>query len=478
MRIDVTPHTSLLKKIGQASFSIWQAISELIANSLEAVPIGEKAEIHIHADLERILVVDNGVGMEKEVMIKAVRMAWPMEEICPYGSNSKRVFGLGMKTACASLGRWWSVETVPTEGATGYRVAFDLDDWSKRDKWETDLEEISPSEVKLLKGAMSGTVITIRKLKIKPIPESLRREISRAYVPHIRSGDRFYVNEVLLREEPPDLIPNTEVKVDITVEGVQIQGWGALMSKGSLTNYGFHWYRKGQLIEAFDKSFIPNHPAYRQVIGELHVDKMPVNFTKKGFEKESKEWKQAIAELPEVFQNLLNEAKKTRRQRRKDEWTDKEQQDAMDVMNRVGKSLASTVIDADGSDDFVLAGVVENFISEQSEKTEQDIRSLATRHPIKVGDQEVRWRHRFACLGEEGPLLDYALERQNELLIVTNLDSPFSQILEDKVVLSMINVAEAISRFLVEDLGYDQTKAKSFRDVWLANASAILRVLS
>jgi hypothetical protein len=416
--------------------------------------------------------------MNEEVVRKAVRMAWPMEEICPYGVSSKRVFGLGMKTACASLGRWWSVETVPSDGVTAYKVAFDLDKWSTSEKWEADLKEISPSDVKLLKGASSGTIITIKKLKVKPIPESLRREISRAYAPHIRGGDKFYVNDILLKEEQLELVANSKIKVDMTVEGKRIHGWGALMRIGSLKNYGFHWYRKGQLIEAFDKSFIPNHPAYRQIIGELNADDMPVNFTKKGFERESSQWKKAVAELEERFHDLLTEAKKTRRQRKGGAWKDKEQQEAMDVMNRVGKTLASKVIEADRNDDFILKDVVENYISEQGEKTEKAIRDLSTRHPIHVGEHEIRWRHRFASLGEEGPLLDYALEREDELLVLTNIESPFSEVVNDQVVLSMINVAEAISRFLVEDLGYDHTKATSFKDIWLANASAILRGIS
>lgn len=477
MEIDVTPHPSLLEKIGQASFSIWQSISELMANSLDAIPAERKADIYIEADLEHVAVKDNGIGMTQKVLEKAVRMAWPMQEVCPYGRDSKRIFGLGMKTACASLGRWWSIATIPQGSAKGYRVIFDFDRWAKKGDvvWKAELEELESSEVELPKGAISGTVVTVRKLKVKPIPDNLKKEISRAYLPHIRSGDKFYLNGELLREEPLDILPNTRVNIDRKIEGVRIHGWGALMKKGSLTHYGFHWYRKGQLIEAFNKSFIPNHPAYRQIIGELHADDMPVNFTKRGFEKETTQWKQAIGELPELFEKLLKEARKTRRERQPEPWTEGKLRDSIDVMRRVGGIVSPKVLEAEAPTDYLLPTVIDSLTAEEDEETQKEICALASRTPIQVGDTEIRWRHRFVSLGEEGPLVDYAIEGKNELLVITNRDSPFSDLIENDAVLAILNVAEAISRFLVEETNYNYIKAKRFRDVWLVNASAIIK---
>lgn len=480
MEIDVTPHPSLLDKIGHASFSIWQSISELIANSLDAIPEGKKAEIHIEADINHISVKDNGTAMNKDVLEKAVRIAWPMQEFHPYGSKSKSVFGLGMKTACASLGRIWSVSTLPAGSKKGFRVTFDLKKFTKEksQKWVANMEEIEPSEVGLEKGISSGTVVKVEKLKVKPIADKLKKDISLAYLPHIKTGDKFHVNGDQLEEEPLELIENTRVNVDFEVKGMRIHGWGALAKVGSITNFGFHWYRRDQLIEAFDKSFIPNHPTYRQIIGELYADDMPVNFTKKGFEKESSQWEQAKAELPEQFKNLLKEAKKTRRERHLDPLAQRELQHNEEVMGRVG-SMVSEVFEAESPDDYLLSSISDGVPTEEAEEKSELI-EVSRRHPIRVGKTEIRWKHRFDSLGEEGPIVDYicqTIDNDYELLVISNKDSPFFQLIENDAVLAVINVADAISMFLVEKLNHDCLKAKRFRDVWLVNASAHLKDL-
>lgn len=478
MEIDITPHTSLLGKIGHASFSIWQSISELIANSLDAIPEEKKAEIHVEADMNHISVKDNGMGMTQDVLEKAVRIAWPMQELRPYGSKAKSVFGLGMKTACASLGRIWSVSTLPEGSEKGFKVTFDLEKFTKvkSQKWVASMEEIEPSKVGLERGVISGTVVNVERLKVKPIADKLKKDISLAYLPHIKTGDKFYVNGEILREEPLELIENTKVDVDFEVEGVKIHGWGALAKIGSITNFGFHWYRRGQLVEAFDKSFIPNHPTYRQIIGELFADKMPVNFTKKGFEKESSQWKQAREELREKFKNLLKEAKKTRRERQTEPLSQRELKRNEEIMGRVGTMVAE-VFDAEPPDEYILSSVIEGIPEGDAEEVAELI-EFSRRYPIKVGDTEIRWKHRFGSFGEEGSIVDYhcyALGNNYELLVITNKDSPFCQLIENDAILAVINVADAISLFLIDKLSFDYIKAKNFRDTWLVTASAYLK---
>ncbi len=472
MKIDVTPHTTLIEKIGHASFSIWQSISELIANSLDAMPPEKKCVIEIEADSEHIVVKDNGMGMSQEVLEKAVRMAWPMQEVQPYGKKRKRVFGLGLKTACASLGKWWSITTLPEDSDVGFCVVFDFESLIESGAWEAELSELNASEIDLPEGETSGTIVEIKNLKVRPVPQNLKKEISRAYAPHIRNGDMFYLNSDPLLEEKPDLIEGTRVDVDKEIEGVRIHGWGALMVKGSLTNYGFNWYRQGQLIESYDKSFIPNHPSYRQIIGELFADEMPVNFTKKGFEKETPQWREAVRELPEVFEKLLKDARKTKKERKMDHWDKKKLEKTENNMNRIAGDVAK-IIEHDGDISKVFdKSIVENYVVDC--ESDEKVDSLAQRNPIKLGEAKIRWRHRFVSLGEDGGLLDYALEGENELLIATNIDSPFSQIIEDSEVLAIINVAEAVSRFLFENLSYDYEKAIAFRDAWLAHTGALL----
>ncbi len=476
VKIDVTPHTSLLTKIGAASFSISQSISELLANGFDALPPDRSAHFEVKANLKEIRVADNAQGMTREVLKKAVRMAWPMREVRHYGKEAKSEFGLGMKTACASLGRWWAIETIPAGEDKGWRVAFDLEEWSKgRGSWEADLKEVEGSKITLPSKADGGTVVTVRKLKVKPVEDILKAEIGRAYAPHIRGKDRIFLNGKLIEVPKPELVPGTRQDVDITVEGVRIRGWGALLKVGGLTQYGFHWYRKGQLIEAFDKSFLPRHPNYRQVTGELHADEMPVNFNKRGFDTESAAWKQAIEELEEHFQPLKKQAAKKVKEQAPDPWTGGQIRDSVDTMARVGESLSVKVLTADPPSEYLDRSIVEALLGEdESDEKDEKVAIVSQRHPIVVGPLKVRWRHVFKPMGEEGPIADYAMDSPDELLVVSNLESPFLDLVEDRSIVAILNVAETITRYLIEEQGFDYGKAGRFRDAWLVTASATL----
>jgi len=474
--IDITPHPSLIQKIGHTSFSVSEAISELIANSLSAVPSGKKADIRIDADLDHISVSDNGVGMSPEILIKAVTMAWPMQEYHPNPNTTKSVFGLGMKTACASLGNYWCIMSCTESSKTGYKIEFDLNSWQKRgtSKWNAELLEIDRDSIGLPKGFKSGTVVVIRKLKVKPILENLRKEIARSYLPHIKTGDSFLVGGEVLKEEPFSLLANSKVDVDIEVEGVKIRGWGALMSKGSLTNFGFHWYRKNQLIEAYDKSFVPNHPTSRQIIGELYADEMPVNFSKKGFEKESAAWKQGIEELREAFDKLLKEARKTKREQETNEFSKTQVNESLNILERVGSKLIEPDDDSEVSG-MINKSAMDLVEAEISENVGKKISEMSERYPITIADVTVLWRHKFVHLEQDGPIVDYAIEGENEVLVLTNIDSPFADLFDDRYLLAVVNVGDAISRFLVEELKYEYTKAIAFKDHWLATSCAIIK---
>lgn len=474
VKINVTPHTSLLSKIGAASFSVSQSIAELLANSFDALTPDKPARFEVNANLEEISVKDNSMGMTREILEKAIRMAWPMREIRGYGNDKKSEFGLGMKTACASLGNWWSIETITENANTGWHVEFDLEEWSKgNNSWDADLVEIDRSKINLPKGTDSGTLVTIRKLKVKPINEILQTELGRAYAPHIRGKDKIILNGEIINVPEPDLLPGTKQDVDIEVKGVHIKGWGALLKVGSLKDYGFHWYRKRQLIEAFDKSFLPRHPSVRQVTGELNADDMPVNFNKRGFDTESPQWRQAVMELEEIFLPLRKQAQKKLKEQAPDPWTNGQIKDSLELMEQVGESMSVKILNADSPpEDYLYPNIIETF--KAKDEIDEEVSEISERHPIVVGSLKIRWRHVFRPMGEDGPIADYTKESESELFIVSNIESPFMDLIKERSVIAVLNVAESISRYLIEEHGFEYSKAVRFRDAWLINVSATL----
>lgn len=471
-KIDTTPHTSLLVKIGSASFTVSQSLSELVANSMDARRPDSPARVEVTLAPNEIIVADDGVGMTEAVLAKAVRMAWPMRDFKSSGVVRKSEFGLGMKTACASLGHRWKLQTIVEGADAGLEVEFDLRKLASSDgTWEVEVQDIPRKKLKLPPGARSGTVLTVTEFQVVANDEVVREELSRSYAPHLRAQDEIILNGVPLKVEPPELQSGTRIEIDVTVSGVRIHGWGGLLDgRGSLTKYGFHWYRKNQLIVSYDRSFIPNHPTYRKVTGELYADGMPVNFNKHGFETSSSQWKEAIEELgalPQVTK-LLEQARKRAKVEKPDEWTAGQQKGAVDSLNGTATDVVVRVIDAD---DIPSSYIVPTSAADAGGKSEFG----DERAPLVIEGKNYRWRHTFASLGHEGPICDYTLEGEGEILVVTNADSPVSGFIEERGVLTMLHTADAVMRWLVEEKKCDFTKAVAFRDRWLATACERLK---
>ena len=72
-------------------------------------------------------------------------------------------------------------------------------------------------------------------------------------------------------------------------------GWIGLLEKRSIKgDYGIHLYKNDRLIKAFDKFGIRSHPEVAKIIGELHLNHVPVNFHKTGFIEESLEYTETL----------------------------------------------------------------------------------------------------------------------------------------------------------------------------------------
>lgn len=96
--VDVTPDKSLYEKLGKSGYSIPEAIAELIDNSIDA-RTGDGDQISIKIGSERISVADRGVGMGAKQIENALVLAKSDKK------GKLGEFGLGLKTACLSLGR-------------------------------------------------------------------------------------------------------------------------------------------------------------------------------------------------------------------------------------------------------------------------------------------------------------------------------------------------------------------------------------
>ena len=91
--INILPDRSLMPKIGQTGYSVSQAISELVDNSIDAREDGIALTVEIYLDDKKntIEVSDNGFGMNEQTAANSIKLAHSGKQ------NKLGEFGLGLE---------------------------------------------------------------------------------------------------------------------------------------------------------------------------------------------------------------------------------------------------------------------------------------------------------------------------------------------------------------------------------------------
>jgi hypothetical protein len=89
--------------------------------------------------------------------------------------------------------------------------------------------------------------------------------------------------------------------------GNEVWGWRGLLKKGSdKGEYGFRVFRRGRLIMQHAKLGFNPHPESRQIIGEIHLDHVPVTHNKREFIQESPLYREIVDESG-IFWNFMRD---------------------------------------------------------------------------------------------------------------------------------------------------------------------------
>lgn len=314
--INITPDKSLIQKLGLTGYRTEQAIAELVDNSIDArIDDKELIEVVIDSKQSKISVTDNGVGMNKQVL----NMAFTIAASQKGAQKELGRFGLGMKGASSSLGKDLTIITSTVYEKSEYILKYD------EDKWLSDISlnwESYPIEKRPKQGNWHGTRIIIGKLKVPLYPNlitNIRKSFGIRYAPFIEKGIiDLYINGKRCEPATFQLKEGSKRNLDIRLpSGNRIRGWIGLLEKASVKgNYGLQIYKHGRLIRSFDKFGIALHPTVAKVIGEIHLDHVPVNFHKTGFIEESPEYLEALEAVssdPQVRQ-VIREAEQPKSQ--------------------------------------------------------------------------------------------------------------------------------------------------------------------
>lgn len=310
--LDITPDKSLIRKLGSTGYRTYEAISELVDNSIDARG-GRRVAVRVsigYAD-GSMGVDDDGVGMGLAELGDAMTVA--RETARPRGGRLG-MFGLGMKAACSFLGRSFSVATSEAGSGTEYLVDYDEDGWEGDESvgWRSfpyrEREKPDP--------AAHGTRIRIGRLRVPVYAEQttvFKKRLGERYAEYIRQGQaEIRVNSVACEPVSHRLADGSVREFEVGTSAGPAPAWIGMLERRSVVgSYGIDLYHRNRLIRMHTKFGMRNHPGVARIVGRISLDHVPVNFHKTDFVVESAEYletEKAFGEHPAVREAVRAQA--------------------------------------------------------------------------------------------------------------------------------------------------------------------------
>lgn len=482
----MTPDPSLLEDIGAGSFSVGEAIAELVANSFDARVDNEKVEVRITVGDSEIWVIDNGKGMTNEELPQRMKLAFKDPEREKSGKKIKGMYGLGLKTACASLGRAWGIFTKSQTEKETHKFELDLEEWTNRrgeanPNWDHETNSALTFPDSPLNEVPHGTAVYVKKLRDKDLFISpIIDRLSRAYKPHLESGDKIFVNGTEILPERIEIRPDSRTELDAHIgpnEEFHITGWLGVGQTSNDSSFGVNIYRQGQLVETWNKDWFRAHTMTSRVRGDVNLDFVPSNFHKKGLDKSSLEW--AIAsEFMRVALDPIRKLSQDLSRDRNDPTRDDRAFAAFNSNLSTVPELNRVSLTEQASDLSITAAKGKVGDTSQNQLLTvpgaptggptSSIRAEVRGNKLIIGNEEISIIGKIQALSSTERHWDYLFNEENqELLVVLNSASPVYEKTKDLDFYAVLARADVVTTFLIEKRNWKAKDARQVRDLWL-----------
>lgn len=229
-----------------------------------------------------IEVSDNGSGMSRSALADALVLGLSNKD----ESNIGR-FGLGLKTACTSLGHHFEIRTAQPNAKVEWVADYDEDRFLEAGEWVLPIHRQN-------KTRDHGTSILIHSSRIySTLNQSLARNLGSTFRHFIDDGLlKLTVNGESVSALHQEVDKTSVLPLDGEVAGLRVRGWvGLLLVSSQRGWYGFSLVRNRRVIRRHEKLGFRGHPSTARVVGELHLDQFPVNNLKTDFIRETEEWR-------------------------------------------------------------------------------------------------------------------------------------------------------------------------------------------
>ncbi len=356
-RTPMTQMDALCELVDNAidSFSAAKKQGVTITNPTIRIFLPKISEIAEGRGVVRIL--DNGPGLTPEMAEKALKAGYSSNN----QFDTLGLFGMGFNISTGKMGSITTLITAREDYPSAVKVVIDLNRINKEKSYEVEPVEIEKefehgtmieiSEWWPEGNPNNGFIKRLAQLSVKKIREQLGRryatilrgsEISiqvndipcepyqfcvwseKRFVKRQKYGEipaQYTFNEVVYHqkkcmkcgavlEEFQSSCPSCGCGEIRSVEE-KISGWVGIQRYDSLTEFGIDLIRNGRAIRVSEKSAffeytnelgetIKDYPIdtnYGRIVGEVHLDHVPVDFQKQDFQRSSPEWQRAMTFL-------------------------------------------------------------------------------------------------------------------------------------------------------------------------------------
>ncbi len=303
-----------------------EALLELVDNAIDDRVPGRPLTIDLRLRRGTLRLVNRGgAGMGLEELADFLR--W---------GGSRKVgklgrYGQGGKAALGYLGRGWRVQAIREGSDTAY--AIEETDWHDRSR---GLKRYRPREIRQLFPAPEGHVeITVTRLQRRLFPSRVAARLAEVYRPLLLEGSvAIRVNGQPVAPAPLPALRLIELDEVVRVGGEvhPVCGWlglleppapghppaggaGAGDGPAEGVHGGVRCYAFGRLIapgEYFGHPNATQRLALGRLVGEVHLDFVPLIMNKTDFDRDSEAWQVVSRLLHEKLAPLVEELSRER----------------------------------------------------------------------------------------------------------------------------------------------------------------------
>lgn len=480
------PSPRLMDTIGATNQSIPEAIGELVANSFDARVGQNPITINIYLKDNSITIIDNGRGMTDNILEKAVCIAEDMSKYIERGEGTKGHFGMGFKTSCSTLGKFYEIFTRPLNGSIEHHVEFDIEEYSKRpnssEAWDVEIETSNKFDNSPLTNLEHGTAFVIKNLRTREIMYgAILDYLGEAFKGHLITEDKIYLfskENVKYTAQPKkyNFVAGSEIKIDESFKDSygnehRITGWMAI---DSITHnngcYGFNIYRNNQLLEKWNKDWFKPHLMTSRIIGDVNMDFLEATFYKQG-KQQSELWLEASNIMKDFLPGIASASREISKQGNINKPAERKriikklnEDYGLDTSNldvKINGSNTNLSANNNNEPEQNITNSIKGYVKEKSLVLD-DYGEVKISYLQKEEDKAiVPFDYIF-----DDVIIDDNEDFSAELQVILYSKHPLWNKRVDSEIQKIVATADAIYRMLVEKLSYDTSDALKIRTEW------------